>query len=146
MKTFIKKMSGMALAMAMAFSSITSVTALAANPGLADVSKAEFVTGVQAVDADDFTEMVFSVYLYNDQYYAFIKKGDKDGYFAQVEVAEADFDNMTNCHKYKIDGSDYVVGLGELKDGTPVLMDNDDYIGSGRQITAKESLSAVNAK
>ncbi len=143
MKKFIKAVASMAMALTVAFSSIT---VMAADPVSVDVSKAEFVTGVQAVDAKDFTEMLFSVYTYKDKDYAFIHKGDEDGFFTQVEVAQAEFENMTNCYKYKVDGKDYIIGTGEFKDGTMALMDSDGFIGSGRKITEKESQAAVNGK
>ncbi len=144
MKKNIRALAGTAMSVAMALSSLSGMTVMAATPSTIDVTKAEFVEGYQAVDAKDFTEIVFSVYEYKDQLYAYVHKGDEDPFFAEVEISEAEYENMTNCKIYSMADLKYVVSSGELEDCTLVLRDNDGFIGSGRELTEKEVLADIN--
>ena len=146
MRKIFRALAGTAMSVAMALSSLSGMTVMAASPSSIDVTKAEFVEGYQAVDAKDFTEIVFSVYEYKDQLYAYVHKGDEDAFFAEVEISDAEYENMTNCKMYSMADLKYVVGSGELEDCTLVLRDNDGFIGFGKEITEKESLADINSK
>lgn len=141
MKNLMRTLFGMAMAGVLALTSTTGITSFAADKGKIDVSKAEFVAGVAAVDAADFSDIVFIIFEEKDQYYAYVCKNSENPIYAPVKVEEAEFDNQENCSIYTI--GKYTIGYGELEDETPVITDSEGFIGAGREITEKEALGFV---
>ena len=141
MKNLFKTLFGIAMAVVLALTSTAGFTSLAADKGKVDVTKAEFVAGVAAVDAADFSDIVFIIFQQKDRYYAYVCKNSENPIYAPVKIEEAEFDNQENCSMYTI--GKYVVGYGELEDETPVITDSEGFIGAGRAITEKEALAFV---
>ena len=67
MKNLFKTLFGIAMAVVLALTSSAGFTSLAADKGKVDVTKAEFVAGVAAVDAADFSDIVFIIFEQNDR-------------------------------------------------------------------------------
>ena len=141
MKNLFKTLFGITMAVVMALTSSAGFTSMAAEKGKIDVSKAEFVAGVAAVDAADFSDIVFIIFEQNDKYYAYVCKNSENPIYAPVKIEEAEFDNQENCSIYTI--GKYMIGYGELEDETPVITDSEGFIGAGRAITEKEALAFV---